>query len=149
MANPPSAKTIAYLAPVHQWLESGAPHITEKEIGFNMGSFLDSDDGAHDSDFKECGTACCIAGAVTVFSQDGENLYHRSNPEDVYSGYVMNVGFNIGLTEQETSMLFFGLDHRALRRNSPMPEYVQFASAELGARVLRTFLETGVIDWNV
>lgn len=58
---------IALLAPVKEWLESGAHHEKRKGLGFNM-NFVSSEKEP-DYDNNMCGTAMCIGGAITQFNK--------------------------------------------------------------------------------
>lgn len=135
---------------VAQWLEAGAPHITLDDNGvvrefegFNMGNTV------------TCGSACCIAGAVCQFDkpysvQDfidivGNHTYGNmeffADPKngDKHQGVMPRAVELLGISEEDALALFIpeetGLDLDLI--NDPY----------LGARVIRTYLETGEITW--
>lgn len=114
-----------YLAPVLAWLKAGAPHTPAIPLSFNMDTFLSD---TH----TDCGTACCIAGAVARFN----DLKIES---DAAVTQCHEVGEIIGLTDDQTYALFFA----GIRRNYDLEEIPPSVAAE----VLERFMTTGEISW--
>lgn len=119
------------LVKVAEWLEAGAPHV-------NI-------DGRHIDDFdmnytvskagNNCGTVCCIAGAVYQF--EGLAGYDICHSAADYMGLSSENAFNLFFPWEELSD-----DYPALGDN-PEP----FSDKAVAARTIYTFLETGEIDW--
>ena len=133
-------------APVLAWLEAGAPH-TPEGIGFNMGHFVEPDEG--DFDLNTCGTACCIAGAVQQFN--GLPL-----PDGEPWAQIKEIGGAIGMTEDQSLRLFFaadklvsneGLSWPAAGSLLPGKDDLSDITPQRAAKTLRHFMETGEVVW--
>lgn len=127
------------LIKVAEWLEAGAPHVKVAD-GFELGRF--------DMEFAVlpepgCGTACCIAGAVCQF----EKLGHRGS----YGSLVFFGELGAGALTQE----FLGIDQTDANYLFTPWEYYynrhssEFSKPARAAAVIRNFLETGEVDWNL
>lgn len=129
------------LVKVAEWLERGAPHVviaTGVEINhFDMGEPVTPDDAG-------CGTACCIAGAVCQFEQLGMDVrdsggglgWHYDTGADHLASNFLGIG------SQEASELFVPWEHF---EGDPS----EFSDPELAARVVRHFIATGKVDWDI
>jgi len=69
--------------PVLEWLDGGAQHTA----GFNMAEVVTED--------PECGTVCCIAGALAIFNGFPRHHWHLSDVEEA-----------LGLTDKQSDQLF-------------------------------------------
>lgn len=127
------------LTKVAEWLEAGAPHVDA--------------DGRHIDDFNMnyslrdtgCGTSCCIAGAVYQF--EGLHTHHPEWFEDlgpVVKDYLQIDPFVAG-------QLFEPWAYFNLQANRDEGESISspYNDTALAARVIRHFLATGVVDWNI
>ncbi|MDX9668748.1 hypothetical protein [Pseudomonas sp. P8_250] len=127
------------LVKVAEWLEAGAPHVS-------LANGMDLDRFAMDSVVEvndECGTSCCIAGAVCQF--EGLGLDNRQYDGELgWSGE--SGGFELAATHLDMS------DDDAHRMFEPWGYFggtdESFNSAPRGAAVIRHFLATGEVDWN-
>lgn len=124
------------------WLEGGAPHIRindHLEVSqFDMGEAITATD--------DCGTSCCIAGAVCQFEQLGMDSRLADG-----SLYWMNWG---SATKGAKDLAIEHLDiapQHADRLFEPWlwfpGEPNSFNSPARGAAVIRHYLATGVVDW--
>lgn len=119
---------------VAKWLESGAPHISKDgEITFDLSVGVQK---------TECGTACCIAGAVCQFNQPFEvdHLDAWDNDEILFygEGSVLERATSLlGISEEDANQLF-------------TPEDVCWdeVTADEAAKVIRNYLATGVVDYD-
>lgn len=138
-------KNIQALVKVAQWLEQGAPHVEVGpfEIGrFDMGESISVDD-------EWCGTACCIAGAVSQF----EGLVHPDEALFAFGapffdtegsvGLMTKVAIHLGIDDDTAAMLFVPWDHFSHDRES------EFSDPARAAKVIRHFISTGVVDWDL
>lgn len=129
----PNAKAIAAFTPVLAWLEQGAPH-TSSGLGFNMGFFHTGDGGRFDDYASNaCGTVCCIAGALTQFS---------SIEVDRHYPWINQIAGELDLEWSDAYELFLAQEYRH-DRNVCLEEL----TAAHAARTLRTYLETGEVNW--
>jgi hypothetical protein len=125
---------------VASWLENGAPHVRiseELEVSrFDMGESVTTDD--------DCGTSCCIAGAICQFEQlgmdarlaDGSMYWSSYSRPGVRDLVIKHLGINETKGSQlfEPWLFFPGTSE-------------SFNSPARGAAVIRHFLATGVVDW--
>lgn len=132
------------LTQVLQWLEAGAPHvtidndyeITKFDMNFAVSYYYYADDSLNDG----CGTACCIAGAICQFEKLGKRdfcglaFYGADGAGGLAQEYL-------GLTSLEAAKLFEPWNHFEDQFSS---DY----TVKRAAAVVRTFIETGVIDWD-
>lgn len=143
-------KNAKALIKVAEWLEDGAKHVsfgTGHEVGvFDMEQAVTA--SGFGSDYREdaCGTACCIAGAIVQF----ENLISPvlSGAHDFFDSYDgAGVGTiaakHLGISEEDAEQLFepwneFGFEG-----------YSEFSDPQRAAKVVRHYLETGIVDWDL
>ena len=135
-----SPEGIKRLTEVTEWLEAGAPH---RKIEGGVVDAFEMDVGVTiDTD---CGTACCIAGAVCQFNQpfdlsDGlgeqQNEVNWRGEEGVMARALSLLGLN-------RSGEGLRLAHRIFRAN----DHNEHITAEVAARVMRHFLNTGELEW--
>ncbi len=133
-------RTVRYLTPVLAWLDQGAPHTdvgSREDVGFNMNYFLTG--SKPDVKGSDCGTVCCIAGAVALFNSELSHLRGE---------YYDEVGYQIGLTDEQTRHLFMAIPPGIGIEEMP-DEWLNGITPEQAATTLRGFIETGVIDWDV
>lgn len=153
-----SPKGIIALTKVAQWLEAGAPHVQVAdniEVGhFNMEYAVVANPGSGD----DCGTACCIAGAVCQFEMLGLNERSKDGdlewmPEGLFSNEIKKDSSVKGAFYLAADYLGMGYD-AARHLFEPFNIEVEFLEQdeyndpEIAARVVRNFIETGVVDWN-
>ena len=137
----PTPEAAKMLAPVLAWLEAGAPHETPvaDDIGFTMCEFIDSyadqDAGPIDWAGQNCGTACCIAGAVAIFNPE---VFSDAEPVG-----IEDVSKALGLNDSEELALFYCKDSEKRRGFS-----LSTVTPQEAAKTLRRFLETGKIVWD-
>lgn len=119
---------------VAKWLEDGTPHV---DINGRIITEFDMEYAVYAED---CGTACCIAGAVCQF----ENLGTLDRNGELFFHGEHEVGPTefLGITATQAEMLFvpwavFDFD-----------EYSEFSDPALAAETIRRFIETGVIEWG-
>ncbi len=127
------------LIQVAEWLEAGAPHVDvngRKIDHFNMESIVDQN--------NSCGTSCCIAGAVMQFnrlslkgSEEDEWWFmkgrdkvakylqiSRYNADELFSPWNQGEGFTLSRDFQD------------------------YSNPAVAAKVVRHFVDTGVVDWE-
>lgn len=135
------------LVKVAEWLEAGAPHTTVHE--HSIGKF--------DMEFAiegrgECGTACCIAGAIVQF----ENLVPAINGHSAADFFAP---YSVGNSHTEAGVGEIAADHlgispydaKALFEPWTMFEYdayEEFSDPYRAAQVVRNYLETGEVNWD-
>ena len=129
----------ASLSRIAEWLEAGAPHRT-----LNNGLAVDTFDmRVPVRVYEDCGTSCCIAGAVCQF--EGLGMQYRDCDGDLdwtgYDGAKALAGDFLGMTHDDRTRLFEPWTAFKGSDNS-------FNSAQRGAAVIRHFLETGEVNWN-
>lgn len=126
------------LEQIAEWLEAGAPHVDHEGRTvdhFNM-EYPVSKDG------PECGTTCCIAGALVQFNGlDDRDLLEATGNIAWYTVKRLAVDFlDIGpatATELFEPWVYFdGADD-------------SFNDPKRAAKVLRHYLETGRVDWDL
>lgn len=133
----PSKKTVKYFEPVLEWLDNGGKHT----IAFNMDFFLvDTEDNSMyqgEQPPSDCGSICCIAGAITHFNKDPifDECFARSSAVD--NCYL--VGKIIGMEKYEVGQLFLPTDVGGLDSIHP----------HQAAKTIRNWIETGEIVWNI
>lgn len=135
-----SPEGIKRLTEVTEWLEAGAPH---KTIGGAVIEAFEMDVGVTLD--PECGTACCIAGAVCQFSQPfklSDGLGEQQNEvnwrgEDGVMARALSL---LGLNRCSEGLR---LAHRIFRANDDNDHI----TAEIAARAMRHFLNTGELEW--
>lgn len=137
------------LAAVADWLEEGAPHISTVDgrviDHFNM-EFGVTTFG------NECGTTCCIAGAIVQFEglgildRYGDITYFKEEGGGVGSlASYYCTGVDDHLKPLFLPWVYFNHHSKVYEHDDPKP----FSNAERAAKTIRHLLATGVIDWSV
>jgi hypothetical protein len=130
------------LRKVANWLEAGAPILMHEKInGFNMCVAIE-----FNPDNPDCGSVCCIAGAVCQMVQPFDlNTCERS---EKYAGGLASVSYYapegvfktastiLDITEDDADELF-------------CPAKLEGITAEYAAKVVHHFIETGKVDWEI
>lgn len=139
MSNNVPKQAVESLTRVAEWLEAGAPHRrSDGRVvhGFNM---------SHGVGTEDCGTTCCIAGAVCQFeglgvlSYDGEMNFFGDT-----DGAGTLAAKHMGLSDEVASRLFMPFDHWVTEGAG-----VSVSDPEAAAKVVRHYLATGQVDWSV
>lgn len=143
---------LTYIA---QWLEAGAPHLGKVQ-GFNISVGIK----AISSD-PECGTVCCIAGAATQFFNDEDGYLVRRAIEDIDSAapsageapwdLVFIEAMNLlDLTEDQATALFIPVgESNSLSLDGVQRYWSDFNDPIKAAKVIRNFIETNEVNWDV
>lgn len=131
------------LVRVAEWLEAGAPHVNidSRDIGmFDMGEAVTPN---KQNEFGEaCGTACCIAGAVFQFEGLGGFEGNPTTGLDFFWEVSPKVREHLAIDEDTASALFLPWEHFD-------GEVEEFSDPALAAKVVREFIATGVVDWDI
>lgn len=155
------------LTDIAEWLERGAPHVTIGN-GFDVHHFdmeYSVEPDHYSEELNTCGTACCIAGAVCQFNKlggeaernkDGGLAFfdlHRWNEEKgedelLTKGALQLAIEYLGITEDDALKLFVPWDHFDRHYNAD-EYYGVYSNPKLAAAVVRKFLATGKVDWNI
>lgn len=138
----------AALEKVANWLEAGAPHVDvdgRRLDQFNMNFAVYS---------GTCGTSCCVAGAVCQFEGLGTLNYdnginyggHGWGDSDPGAGSLAQDYLNI--SDDDARALFLPWEAVDTQKypflnNNATP----FSVPAIAAKVIRVYLQTGVIDW--
>lgn len=125
---------------VAEWLEAGAKHTTVGDHNiarFDMEQSIAS---------EGCGTACCIAGAVVQFEGLVKPVIHGAL--DFFDGHFEDgVGTiaarHLGMSEDNAERMFE--PWQQFEFNS----YEEFSDPQRAAKVVRHYLETGVVAWDL
>ena len=121
------------LTEVLAWLEAGAPH----EKGMYR---FDMDNGGLSIPGVDCGTVGCMAGAVCQFNKIPYTINHGHYK-------ITNEAADFcGMTDKLKDQLFYATDNQEgtnMGRGFTLSE----VTAEVAAKTLRGFLETGVVKW--
>lgn len=127
-----------------KWLDDGAPHKFDHLKGnfrFGMDIFVAPlDQTEHEIPGKDCGTVCCIAGAVYAFSHRIHGNKYEGDPDmDKYFGQPQNsLGYTRYVMPDDLKSLFYA--NHAFDLES--------ITAKQAAKTLRRYLKTGVVDWS-
>lgn len=133
---------------VVEWLEAGVP-VVDKMVGFNMAGIIEpagiyyavQNDGSEY--FPECGTVCCIAGALVQFEMQ-DRLGQMADCDDE----AYDAGFVVNNSIIETGSLLADIDgDTGIRLFIPNIDLGRATPAE-AAKVLRNFIESGKITWH-
>lgn len=140
---------ITALDRVASWLEAGAPHVLVGEDGRRLDGF-DMEYGVAQG---ECGTSCCIAGAVYQFQELGyagnyANYWGEVAPltKDLLVG-EKGESSHIDNCRDELSKLFLPWGYYETEEGGRESDY--FNDTAKAAQVIRHLLATGYIDWTV
>lgn len=141
-----SVKGRKALEKVADWLERGAPHVDvngRSLDNFNM-NFAVMTGG--------CGTSCCVAGAVVQFEglgvlrEDGSLLFDSSwtGPgADTLATEFLDI------SKADAQRLFMPWENDEFNSNGYLASNAEpFSDIAVAARVIRTYLATGEIDWE-
>lgn len=123
------------LSEVAAWLEAGAPHSGGVEE-FNM------DVGVHHTD---CGTACCIAGAVCQFFDP-----FPEGPEGLERRWLSSTGSE-GVANRATRLLGIPDDLEGRGKAEELFRSVSnndFITPKIAAKALRHFIATGEVVYE-
>lgn len=127
------------LGKVAEWLEAGAPH-----KALPKGLQVDSFNMSYSIEVSDCGTSCCIAGAVCQFEALG--VEHRSSGGSLgwtgENGVMELAGAFLGMELADQVRLFEPWNHFSHWANEDFNEPAR------GAAVIRYFLATGKVDWD-
>ncbi len=135
MTQPLTPEARAMFEPVLTWLDAGAPHTNG--VGFNMDQFR----ALHASDYanKDCGAACCIAGALAQFN--------GLNTKD----YVEGVGEQLGMSDDDVRRLFYADNGEyaedCLHCGNMVGGDLSIITPTMAAATIRHFLATGEVEW--
>jgi hypothetical protein len=124
-----------------KWLDQGAPHKFDGLKGrfkFAMDVFICDVQELYDADPNDCGTVCCIAGAIYSFCHkaNGDKPDVMADMDEYFGEYVPNSHY--GLLPEELKNLFYANGSWAL-------EYI---TPKQAARTLRKYLKKGIVDWS-
>jgi hypothetical protein len=137
------------LVRVAEWLEAGAPTVG-KLAGFNMADTIEyapfssatQNDGRHME--HQCGTICCIAGAVVQFEL--QEIYGEMADND--DAVMVKHEFVVGKSILTTAADIIGIDDdTADRLFVPAGVSLHNATPEQGATVIRELIATGEVNW--
>lgn len=142
---------IERLTEIAEWLEQGAPHRPRSNgatgvTGFNMLHYAMNDVGT------DCGTACCIAGAANAFHFDSEG----QDWQDYWLDSAAMARELLGLSRPQSDALFYprdwngdvGVRNELTYDTDGSPNW-DCISPQHAGRVVRHFIATGVVDWNL
>lgn len=122
------------LGKVQQWLEAGAPHVEVFDNGEQLLPITTFDMYETVGRSGDCGTACCIAGAVVQFS-DPLDVRSTFSPQ-YYTGFGAKAAALLDISQDDADSMF-------------VPSEVEWDSITpaVAAKMLKTYLATGVVDW--
>lgn len=135
------------LIKVAEWLEDGAKH-----VNIENGHKIDQFDMEHAVTNNGCGTACCIAGALVQFEGliqpviKGSAIFFDEvddETDDLVEGVGSLATNYLGIDKDDAEKLFIPWDHFSAEN------YSEFSDPERAARVIRHYLDTGVVDWDM
>lgn len=126
---------------VAEWLEDGAPHTEvagHKIATFDMEYAVDA--------AGQCGTACCIAGAIVQFENLIEPVY--TGVRDFFdthgeAGVGTMASEHLGISSGDAEQLFepwIGFEYNS---------YSEFSDPARAAKVVRHYLKTDNVDWDL
>lgn len=143
------------------WLEAGAPHQLDGLKGrfnFDMSEFLDQktewvEEGEFGGADVDCGTICCIAGAIHAFSKgmNGDNRHVKNAGEldEIFGvnrpSHWWSSRSDRAAKYQPLAQLFYAISEDGDQVYEGQLEKITPADA---AVTLRRYLETGVVDWS-
>lgn len=120
------------------WLEAGAPHV---EVEGQAVDGFDMSYGVLVS--PQCGTICCIAGAVCQFNRPFilDDVDFGNEEEAPFwdwgeDGVFYRAIKLLGISQDDAEILF-----------TPEIPYSEI-TADDAAKTIRKFLETGIVDWE-
>ena len=125
--------------PVLAWLDDNAPHVSigqTKDVGFNMEYFNASrlpTQYFKDARGDQCGTVCCIAGAIFVMNK----RRFRGEVD------LKTIGPKLGMTNIQVRNLFYG-DFEEIGASISLDTI----TPSMAAATVRRFLKTGKVSWD-
>lgn len=125
--------------PVLAWLENGAPHVDLD------GRAIDVFDMSCGIENNSCGTACCIAGALVQFNSTNARIGELD--DNWY--FILQDALRIsGIEFEKTALQLFAVDNEQgiSFKEDDIREYATPAQAAI---VLRHFLDTGEVNWDL
>lgn len=133
------------LIQVAVWLENGAKHVTVDKTGRVLDSF-NMEYGIDKTREPECGTSCCIAGAVVQFNGLCDLDFHG----EVHWVYIESAASEfLGMSSRNVKALF---------KPWSLPEFCDMDDEDLegmfndpavAAETIRNYLATGEIVWDI
>ncbi|MNZ73019.1 hypothetical protein D3C78_914180 [compost metagenome] len=130
------------------WLENGAKHIVVEKDGTPVGiiSGFDMKEGIVRDD---CGTVCCIAGAVCQF-EDFDGDAQMGHPVVSFHADVFPTAVKLlGISQKDARALFTPrLDYNDASLSEELTRQWGMIYPEAAARVIRHYLATGEVDWD-
>ena len=129
----------AKLALVAEWLEEGAPHVNVNGVDvddFDMGVGI-----AH----GECGTVCCIAGALVQFNAPVTASDTWGWAEEEWLGVSSKALAVLGKSRHSNGTAELFMDDYANWSSTTGHDEITPAIA---ARCIRHAIEHGVVDWE-
>lgn len=134
------------LEKVADWLERGAPHVDVN------GRSLDNFDMNFAVMTGGCGTSCCVAGAVVQFEglgtlrEDGSLLFDSNRSQTGADELATEF---LGISETDAQRLFMPWENDEFVTNNYLESNAKpFSDIAVAAKVIRTYLATGEIDWE-
>lgn len=122
-----------------KWLDKGAPHKFDGLKGnykFAMDCWLSFVEDTEYCTEMDCGTVCCIAGAIWSFAERMDGNQPDDGPDVEWFATIKdNWGEN--QLHPELSKLFYGDDY-----------CLSYITAKQAAKALRKYLKKGVVDWS-
>lgn len=116
---------------VRDWLRQGAPPIPCCNVeAFSMAAGIESNSPSWDGTLPDCGTTCCIAGAVVAFNQANTYL-----PDFPWSDVSRRA--HAPIVERELHELF--AEH--LQVDGIPPHHA--------ADVIDHYIDTHTVDWRI
>ncbi|ATN92850.1 hypothetical protein QGX11_gp087 [Pseudomonas phage PPSC2] len=142
-------KNVESLIKVAEWLEDGAKHVE-----LDSGHKLDGFDIEHSiTSYGDCGTACCIAGALVQFQNLVKLEQAVSNQTDffdtegeegeVVEGVMTLAKNHLGIEHTDAEKLFLPWDHFGSET------FHEFSDPDRAAKVIRHYIETGAVNWDL
>ncbi|AMR57382.1 hypothetical protein vB_PsyM_KIL3b_0136 [Pseudomonas phage vB_PsyM_KIL3b] len=135
------------LIKVAEWLEDGAQH-----VNIDNGHKIDKFDMEYGVTNNGCGTACCIAGAIVQFEGlirpvlSGSAVFFDEvddETNEVVEGVCTLATNHLGIDKDTAAQLFVPWEY--FNHNSCS----EFSDPDRAAQVVRHYLETGVVDWDM
>jgi hypothetical protein len=125
-----------------EWLDTPAKRKDTRQ--FNMNQWFRVNSGLDKLPVHECGTTCCIGGYVNLLVAPKNNVVVHSafGPRNIRSEITAQEA--LGIDRPTASSLFYpGGFHYLLDIDW------EAITKKQAAKVVRHFLETGTVDWNV
>jgi hypothetical protein len=134
----------AILEDVALWLEAGAPHVGDV-LGFNLSVGVKA---RYDHETNTCGTVCCIAGAIVQFNEPVLKREELKEWVDNIPWGETGNEYGYGTVFRRASRLAEISECQALELFEPSMDRSEVLP-EQAAKVVRHFMETGAVDWDI